>query len=142
MLSENGKPKAPNSKTNIMTKGLADLTPQLGHQWKVQAKVHFINTVRTWSNPTSAGKLQLMCLKDDLGCKMCLTLFNTAVDRLNFLEKGGEYIFSEGNIKKAHGEYSQFGAQKHPYQINMDDKAGKIEKLNDPEPLINTTAIH
>jgi hypothetical protein len=83
-----------------------------------------------------------MCLKDDLGCKMCLTLFNTAVDRLNFLEKGGEYIFSEGNIKKAHGEYSQFGAQKHPYQINMDDKAGKIEKLNDPEPLINTTAIH
>ena len=59
---------------------------------------------------------------------MTLTLFNSAVERFDFLEQNTEYLFSKGHIKKVY-EKSE-NAQKHPYQINMDDKGGMIEILD------------
>ena len=55
---------------------------------------------------------------------MCLTLFNTAVERASILEQGKEYLFSDGQIKPAR---TQDNFHRHPFQINMDDKSGKIE---------------
>lgn len=40
-------------------------------------------------------------LRDKNGTKMCLTMFNTAVDRCNFIEIDTEYLFSDGTIKPA-----------------------------------------
>lgn len=60
---------------------------------------------------------------------MMCTMFNTAIDKFNFVTKGLEYWFEAGNIKKAHADYGQFQT-KHPYQINIDDKGGKIVPVN------------
>ncbi len=47
------------------------------------------------------------------------------MDKFDFLQIKKEYIFSEGSIKPA-----RFRDQiKHQYQINMDDKCGKIEPV-------------
>ena len=54
-----------------------------------------------------------------------LTLFNNAVDKFDFIQLKKEYIFSEGSIKQARFKDNL----KHPYQINMDDKCGRIEPL-------------
>jgi hypothetical protein len=61
---------------------------------------------------------------------MCLTLFNTAVDRFSFIQTGEEYLFSDGTIKKIRQEYESHGQTGNPYQINIDDKNGKIERLD------------
>lgn len=47
----------------------------------------------------------MMCIKDSNNVKMMCTMFNTAIDKFNFVTKGLEYWFEAGNIKKAHADY-------------------------------------
>lgn len=109
-------------------KCLADLCPAMnGTPWRVRATVTQMQEMRTWQNATSSGKFMVCWLKDKNGSKMCLTLFNSAVERATIMELGQEYLFSEGLIKPARTQ-DQF--HRHPYQINMDDKGGRVESMD------------
>jgi len=97
--------------------------------WRTQATVVGIGQLKTWSKASSSGKFKIIQLHDKLDTqphnRIHLTLFNNAVDKFDFIQLKKEYIFSEGSIKQARFKDNL----KHPYQINMDDKCGRIEPL-------------
>lgn len=101
--------------------------------WKIQATVIGIGKLKTWAKANSSGKFKTIQLQDrhnnPPNNRIQLTFFNTAVDKFEFLQVKADYVFSEGSIKP-----SRFRDHiKHPYQINMDDKCGKVEAVQTQE---------
>lgn len=103
------------------------LSPFVGRNWTIKARVTDKGDVRTWDKPNSKGRLMSFTLVDETAAIRC-TLFNDAIDRFNNLLVAGRVVYvSGGSIKNAN---KRFNTVANDYELTLDDNT-QIELCNE-----------
>eukprot|EP00796_Vickermania_ingenoplastis_P008248 gene8248-5769_t len=93
------------------------LTPFLGGNWWIRARVTDKTDIRTWNKPESQGKLFSFTLIDE-SASIRATVFNEAVDVFNPLIANGQvYYFSGAQVKNANRRFSNVN---NDYELTFD----------------------
>lgn len=103
------------------------LSPFVGRNWTIKARVTDKSDVRTWDKPNSKGSLMSFTLVDESAAIRC-TLFNDAIARFNHILAPNSIVYvSGGSIKNAN---KRFNSVANDYELTLDDNS-QIEICND-----------
>lgn len=103
------------------------LSPFVGRNWTIKARVTDKGDVRTWDKPNSKGSLMSFTLVDETAAIRC-TLFNDAIARFNHILAPNSVVYvSGGSIKNAN---KRFNSVANDYELTLDENS-QIEICND-----------
>ncbi|KAJ2759378.1 Replication factor A protein 1, partial [Coemansia nantahalensis] len=98
---------------------IKDLNPY-HNRWTIRARVTQKSPIKTWSKPTSQGRLFSVNLLDESG-EIRATAFTQQVDRLYPLfEVGKVYLVSNAQVKMARQQFSNVNNQ---YELTFEDSS-------------------
>ncbi|KAE8994966.1 hypothetical protein PF011_g16529 [Phytophthora fragariae] len=100
---------------------IRNLSPVLGFQWEVVARIAFLSPVRQWSNANGRGHVMNAELIDAESSRICACAFHNDAKKFATILRGdGVFLFAGGRIRKA---ARGFGKPNHTYEIALSSSA-------------------
>lgn len=122
--------------TNVATQPIVSLSPFLGNNWAVRARVTDKGQIRQWNKGDKSGELMSTTLLDDSG-SIRATFFGQVgalTEVSNKLVNGNVYHFMNGSIKNAN---KRFSSVNNDYEINfngMENFSGPLQDNSNDIP--------
>lgn len=110
--------------SDAMTQPIVSLSPFLGQNWAVRARVADKAAVRTWKKNDRQGQLMSLTLLDDSGVIRATFFSDDLTDMDRKLVNGQIYVFSRGSIKNANKKFSSVN---NDYEVTFDGQSGVSE---------------